>query len=148
MHVFCINVIGNQLLLFSCKSYLLSCWQRFLQICHLAGWLSDCGCCCFNSCFYCLCRSLLLLCTAKFTRSSWLSHKVNSDVSTRSWQTSLPHSGCLDWLHFLGNQDTDEATENVHNRIRRYEKEQNPKMLVWMATMEMRVWGASSSSQH
>lgn len=53
--------------------------------------------------FYGFCRSRQLLCTVRFTWSLWFRQKVNSDVSSCS---SLPHSGCLDWLHFPGNQDT------------------------------------------
>lgn len=94
-------------------------WQAFTDL-DLAASLSDC-CCCFNSCFYCSCTSWLLLYTVKCTQSLWLSHKVNSDVSTRSWQTSLPHS----WLASLSGKS---------RRRRGHRERSEPDQKVWKRT--------------
>lgn len=72
----------------------------------------------------CLRRSRLLLYTAIFTWSSWFSHKVNSDASTY-FVANTTSSFRLPRFNFLGNQDTEEAAENINNQIR---KDVNSKM--------------------
>lgn len=60
---------------------------------------------------------LLLLCAVIFTWRSWLSHKVNSDVSTY-FVANATSSFRLPCFNCMGHQDTEEATVNTNNQTR------------------------------